>query len=377
MVSDEISIVIGGARITGWQNVSVTRSNELCPNSFVLTATDQYANDPTRATVCPKGPGEKCQIFIGSDLVITGYVEQYTITVSATQHDITIAGRGLCVDLSDCSAQIPGNTISAKNALDLATQLCKPFNLNARSAVDDLGKPIKTFTVSLGETSYEIIERVARYAGYLVYEDELGTMVLDRVGTQSMASGFAMPGNVESATTTLSASQRFSSYTVVWNTINQYAEISPLANNQAVVTDDAFIKMFPNRPRPRIIVSEQIEPGVNFAQLRANWELARRIGRSQAINLTCDSWRDSAGQLWRANMLAPIYAPGLKIVNATWIIGTVTFRKDASGTHADLTLMPPDAFNPEPSTLYLWDYEIVHAVQNQSAPPERELPYGV
>jgi prophage tail gpP-like protein len=45
------------------------------------------------------------------------------------------------------------------------------------------------------------------------------------------------------------------------------------------------------RFRPKIIVYEQYEPGVNLAQLRAEWGRARRIGRSQTISVTCDSWR--------------------------------------------------------------------------------------
>jgi prophage tail gpP-like protein len=364
---DEIAIVIGGTRITGWESAAITRSVEQFPSSFVLTAADQFADDATRATISPKGAGEKCQIFIGSDLVVTGYVDKYSTNIGPGHHDITITGRGLCQDLVDCSADIAdapglqGGTISAGNLRDLATILCKPFGV-------DLGKPIPPYTIHLGDTVYNILEEFARYCGYLLYEDELGTLVLDRVGTQPMASGFTMPGNIEGASSTLSINQRFSKYTVVWNSIAQYNEINPLSNQRFSVTDPTM-----PRYRPRIWPSLQYMPGEDFAQLSANWDLARRIGRSQAINLTCDSWRDSAGMLWQLNRLAPINAPALKIVNAQWIIGNVVFRKDQSGTHADVTLMPPDAFNPQPAPLYLWDREIMHSTQGQdgaSLPPQ-------
>ena len=149
-------------------------------------------------------------MFIGSDLVVTGYVDRYGVNVAPGRHEITIIGRGLCEDLVDCSAVIEGNTITASNTLDLAQKLCKSFNITARSAVSDLGKPLLPFTVALGETSSEIIERVARYTSFLVYEDEKGQLVLDRVGTKKMASGFKMPGNIEAASSTLSIDQRFS-----------------------------------------------------------------------------------------------------------------------------------------------------------------------
>lgn len=364
---DEVSIVIGTTSITGWANVALTRSVEAFPNNFVLTASDQFPDDPTRATVFGDGPGQNCQIKIGSDIVVTGYVDRYGIDIGPGRHDVTITGRGLCQDLADCSADLMNNpavngaTMAAKSTLDLAQKLCKSFGITAKSATTDLGKPVQFLTVALGETSYEIIEKVARYAGYLVYEDQSGALVLDRVGALVHSSGFTMPGNIESASSTLSIDQRFSHYTVVWNSVAQYSEISPILNNRADAKDDAFISQFPKRYRPRIIVSEQYDPDAEYGQQRADWEKARRIGRSQAISLTCDSWRDSSGALWTPNMLAPINAPALKIVNKNWVIGTVTYRKDASGTHADLILMPPDAFNPEPSPLHLWDREIMHA----------------
>ena len=67
-----------------------------------------------------------------------------------------------------------------------------------------------------------------------------------------------------------------------------------------------------------------------------------------------------------------------KLVNQQWIIGTVTFRRDGSGTHADLTLMPPDAFNPEPVALNLFDWEVSRGLQqSQTTPPSTStLPPG-
>lgn len=42
---DAVSIVIGTRKIVGWKMVAITRSAESFPNSFTLTATDQYPND--------------------------------------------------------------------------------------------------------------------------------------------------------------------------------------------------------------------------------------------------------------------------------------------------------------------------------------------
>ena len=328
------------------------------------------------------------------DLILTGYVDQYTINIGPGHHSVTITGRGIGADFYDSSAdllaspQLRGATISASNALDLASKLAKPFGIVCRSAVADLGVPILPFSIALGETNYEILERVARYSAYVIYEDQNGALVLDRVGTTSHASGFTMAapaansaslglslsglsatqttGNIESASSTLSFNQRFSTYAATFSSIMQYSEYSPISENIAVAVDPTMPSW---RYRPKIIISEQVDPSQSLAQKRVDWEKARRIGRSQAISLTCDCWRDTSGALWQPNMLAPINAPALKIVNAQWIIGSVTFRKDRSGTHADVMLMPPAAFNPEPVALTLWDRETMHSVAPGGASP--------
>jgi prophage tail gpP-like protein len=378
-----VSIEIGDRKIVGWENVVISRSAEAFPNSFTLTASDEYSADPSRQTIVPGAngegaAGEDVKVYIGSDLVITGFTDRVTITTAPRQHEITIQGRGICQDLVDCSAdlmnspEVRGGTITATDALDLARKLCKGFGLKARSAVADLGRPIRPFSFSLEETPFNIIERVCQYAGYLVYEDEFGTLVLDRIGTKEMASGFTMPGNVEAAQSTLSIDQRFSHYTVLWSSVNNYAEITPVASKRADLLDRTM-----PRNRPHIIVMSEDNEEHDLGMRRAEWELARRIGRSQAVSVTCDSWRDKNGLLWQPNWLVPLDMPAHKIVGKKWVIGSVTFRKDSSGTHADLVLMPPDAFSVKPSNLVLWDNEIGHALSPSQSPAPPNPTLGV
>jgi prophage tail gpP-like protein len=279
----------------------------------------------------------------------------------------------------DCSADsvndpgLRGAQLNCANLLDLAQRLCKAYGITARSAVADPGVAIPGITVMIGETPYQIIESAARYAQFLVYEDERGALVLDRVGTTMHASGFTLPGNVGAISAEQSVDGRFSEYLVVWSGVDQVSDLGALANRRANKTDNTL-----GEHRLRIIVSEQIAPAPGealstiqndvIAEQRANWECARRIGRSQAASITCDSWRDRKGNLWTPNWLATINAPAADISNATWIIGSVTFRKDMSGTHADLILMPPDAFNPDPNPLNLFDAMLALSPQTSQAP---------
>ena len=112
------------------------------------------------------------------------------------------------------------------------------------------------------------------------------------------------------------------------------------------------------RRRPLAIISEQNYDGVSLAKLRAQWEMARRRGRSQAVRVECDGWRDSAGRLWEPNWLVPVDLPALKATGQDMIIGDATYIRDERGTRAELLLMPPDAFTVEPSPLYPFNQQL-------------------
>ena len=276
---NEVSIQVGSTQFRGWKTVSITKSCETMPNSFALSASTEFMQGPA---IAGTRPGQPCQIFIDQNLVITGWIDRRTITADGHNHGVTISGRGITRNLVDCSADLvndpglKGGMINAANTLDLATRLCKAFGITARSAVADLGIPILPFQIALGETPYEIIESVARYAGYLLYEDQNGNLVLDRIGTQSMASGFTMPGNIEAISAERSEDGRYSHYIVVYYGINTLSETAPLGNQRAIVID----KTMPEY-RPLIRVSAQITPAYDIGKA-----MAKLKGRARPDVLT-------------------------------------------------------------------------------------------
>jgi prophage tail gpP-like protein len=112
-------------------------------------------------------------------------------------------------------------------------------------------------------------------------------------------------------------------------------------------------------PRPRLRIM-QLEGALNVLRQRAVWEVAQRLGRSQQVRVTVDRCRDQAGVLYAPNTVVDVSLPTLKLGPVgspdvgvvTWTIGEVTYSRDESGTTCDLTISPPQTFNPEPVVLY-------------------------
>lgn len=387
---DELTLVAGAQRLSGWQAIRVTRGAERMPSDFDILLTERFPARPSAdpgvhagevptqpglypdaSSRVPVFPGDACQIFIGADLVLTGYVDGYLPGISPHGHEVRLVGRGACADLVDCSALPLQLQIDAPSLLAVAQTLATPFGIAVRSATgDDIpllapnGVPLVA-GVTPGETPYEIIERIARYAGVLVLEQADGTLLLSHVGAARMASGFVERYNVQAANAEFRMDGRFSEYLPFLTSFAVFNDIAPGGAPAFPPVRDEGVPRY----RPRAVISEQFQYDASLAQLRAEWEAARRFGRSQLVRVTADSWRDAAGALWRPNALATVHIPGLKLDMQEWIITDVTFLRDAeAGTRAEIILMPPEALTPVPSIVQYFAADISREVGAAGAP---------
>lgn len=336
-------------RIMGWTGVRVTRGIERCPNDFDVEFTEPY---PGAADLVIQ-PGDEVEVYLGADLVISGFVDRYMPGYSARQHTIRVTGRGRCQDLVDCSAYWSGGQFLNTPLLQIAQQLCAAYNIRVVLAYGaNQGPPIPQINVLVGEPIYDVLERLCRYCQLLCYEQADGSLLLSAVGTQSAACGFVEGVNVESASATYAMDGRFSDYDAVLMSLNTLIDVGDGGNLLKRVTDSGVPRF-----RYHAIIAEQMAGATidetHGAKARAFWEMNRRIGRAFQVRLTTDTWRDSAGALWTPNTLVPLDLPTLKLRQQTWLIADVTYRRDQHrGTTAELLIMPPQAFMPQPIMLF-------------------------
>ncbi len=342
-MSNEVTLTVHGSTIAGWKSVRITRGMERIPADFDISMTERFPN--TTDVIVTEG--DPCTVSIGADVVITGYVDRASESVDAHNHTLSISGRGKCEDLVDCSAQFDSFQFMNTTTADIAAQLAQSFGINVK--VLSAGMIHPQVCLNVGESPYAVIDRLCKLAQVLCYEDADGDLVIGPLSTDEAAGGFQMGINVEHASYTRDISQRFSEYRVflVGTGIFTDAGQQPLAE---YTVDDDLMPRF----RPKAFIAQNGDAGAVVSNAHALWECNRRIGRGNIVTITTSSWRDSGGALYVPNTLAALSLPQLKVIEGSkWTIGEVTWRRDmSSGTACELTLMPPEAFQPEP-ILYL------------------------
>jgi len=341
-MTDDVILTVGGTSISGWQTVRITRGIERMPSDFDIALTERFP-DVDEVTI---NVGDACMLTIGPDVVITGYVDRVARALDAHQHPLSISGRGMCEDLVDCSAQVSSFMFQNMSTAAIAAALVQPFGIAVVAQSQGIVHP--QVCLNVGETPFVVIDRLCKLANLLCYENEDGNLVLATVSTDAASSGFEVGRNVERIAYVQDGSQRFSLYRVYPISTALFTDAGQLPQAEFEVSDPMITRF-----RPKAFIAQSGDPGAAVSNAHAQWECNRRIGRGNVVAITTDSWRDDSGALYAPNTRTNLDAPDVKVQpGQAWLISEVTLRRGLDGTHADLTLMPPQAFAPEP-ILYL------------------------
>jgi prophage tail gpP-like protein len=351
-MAENLTLILNGVQISGWESVSVTRGIEACAPTFTVQLSERFrAADP--ATICRPGdpvavvaPG-KASFAAHADLLCTGYINRVAQGLDSNSHTISITGRGKTQDLVDCSADLPHNQLASQTVKQLAEALAKPHGIEVRGLS---GVTIPQINVAWGESAFSVLERVCRFSALLLYEQADGSLLLTRVGTKKAAGEIAEGRNMLAANYDRNDEHRFAKTIVKRLSITPMMELGEEGNTVLAIPDPGA-----RETRIRYVIAQapagqENEAGTLWSKLCASWRTNRDIGRSYALRVTVDSWRDGAGTLWQPNTLVRFRSPTLGL-DVEWAVTQVTFTQDQSGTLASLSLMPPQALMPEPLLL--------------------------
>ena len=98
MSADKLTLLVGGQIYGGWKSVSLRLGIEQLAGVFELAITERW---PEQETAWNIPPGERCEIKIGDDTVITGYVDSVAVSYDASSAiKSSMLMSGVCVMIS-------------------------------------------------------------------------------------------------------------------------------------------------------------------------------------------------------------------------------------------------------------------------------------
>lgn len=339
-MQDDVILSLDGQRHRGWTSVRIMQSLDRVAHAFELELTERWSTGRSterRSIVA----GMPCQVFIDSDLLISGYVDEVSPRYSATEHTLQVIGRSRAGDLVDCST--PGKTYNDQTLLQIAQAEAAPFGIAASAAQGvDVGAAIGTARLEPGQPIYEFLEEWARIRAVRFISDAAGNLIITRAGHTRAAERLQLGVNILEASGGVDLRDRYTLYTALAQT-DQYDDPSSNVDIAGTANDDwgAY-----TRHRPRTFLLESAADAVS-AQQRAEWQRNTSYGRSQGVVYTVRGWRQSNGELWQHNQLVSV-VDDFAGVNGDRLIVEVNRILDGDGRRTELRVMRPEAYDLVP-----------------------------
>lgn len=337
---EPVTLRVKGRRYGGWKAVRVIRSIEQMSGAFEVTLSEKH---PSRPSARELRPGDAVVVELGSDPVITGYIDDVSGKTSKDGIEVTVAGRDRAADLVDCAPDLDPSEWNGLTLDGLARKIAEPFGIEVVVEVDVAGSFPK-IVMNPGQQAWTLLEERARYRQALLVSDGRGRLVITRAGAGGRAEPLVEGANVLSADWAYTQRDRFSEYVIRGQSPGSDSWSGDVAAGPVGRALDASL----GRYRPFVqVVSSALD--VAKATARAQWESTVRAGRAQRLGAGVLGWRQRSGALWAPNQLAHFQSASAG-VRAELLIASVEYGLDAEteeGT-TKLSLLPPSAFAVEP-----------------------------
>lgn len=337
---NDLRLLVEGFRHGGWKSLRVTQTMEGIAGSFALETTDRWGAEESWSIL----EEDECQVLIGDDVVIDGFVDKRNPAFDKSARTLSLTGRDRAAALVDNSLILADWTFRNITLLDFAKTIAKKWGVSVSAQAGLTFKKRDKIVVQPGDKAYEALAREATEEGVMLVSDGAGGIVITRGGLER-AAPLVEGDNIYSGGAEYDGTDRYYRYVVM----AQAADTDECNGDDARVLAEAFDEGVRRKDRELLI---QPDKGYNAADAkrRADWEARIRAARSEPVNVTVQGWRQPNGKLWRVNTIAPVRASRGASVNGDMRITQVEYTVSAEGgTFANLRLMRPDAFTPEPT----------------------------
>ncbi len=330
---DKVSLKVNGKEYGGWLSVSISSSLQSLARTFSVTTAIDRKNNAVRDIAI----GDTVEVFIGEDKVLTGYVTQRSISLSATSISVSLAGASKTIDLEQCT--LPDDSATSYKSQTHATNLrsvCSPYGIEV---VDEVKNTTKCdFELKPTEKIGDAIVDYLKKHGLLVGDDEEGRLVIRDVGSSGTVENILGSGSGVSCSRKQNADKVFSEYIMVGQSTNALSELATSANQSKAVEKNASV----TRLRAQAV---QVSGNVSATSLRKRVTMQRdvSIGASDSASYSMTGWRQKNGSLWKINQLVKIQDDVLGL-DVEWLVTAVNFEISNGGTLVTIDCQSPLAF---------------------------------
>lgn len=336
-MDDEIILKVNGLNYTGWISLELKRSVRALSGMFTLKVSDSWSTQKKSWFMVP---GDFCELYIGTELMISGYVDDLDYSTNSTSREISITGRDKTGDLVDCSLDIKQSQFDGISLNNLLTMFCQPFGIKFTNHTS-INPTVNSFKVNPGSSVHDAIDELSKKYGFIACSTPDGNLIIPKIG-ETFASDYIEEGvNLIECSVKFDHKERFSRYVLKGQASGSDDASGEQAYSVHAVTTDPDVKRF----RPKVIIESDQTFEKNL-QRRAEWEMNLRASKGTAGSVELRGWRQRDGSLWTDNLMINFRSPYLGM-EAQFLVGEITYTLNDQGRRVKLDFLRKEVFLSE------------------------------
>lgn len=323
-----------------WTSVSVTRSFDATATEFRLTVAELSKGGGWGALKLR--PGDEVSIVLAGHKVAKGLIYVRQAALTGTSHAVMLQGASLTMELVIASHVAKGGQYKGYTFEQIANAVVQPFGISFQWAnmPDEASKPFRDPQTFIGETAFQLLERLARQRGVKLHDDENGNLVGDDVKADSGTQ-----------TAMLEEGKNIVAINAMVQDLMQYSKIGAIGQQKG--DDDIWgkdaseVKAEAENPavkrhRPLMFLAEEPSSKKDL-QARVDREVEERNWTAVQVQVVVQGWLKPDGGLWRVLDRVSLKSPSTIPTSDGRInlfVRSVTFSQtaDAPGTITTLEL---------------------------------------
>lgn len=329
-----LRIEVDGVTYENWVSAELERSLDVLAHRFSFAYVMEYGAPLQAINAGVRLEDFNRPIYIGAlvalywddELLTVGWVDSLTQQITGTERTWTVEGRSLTGDLCDCSATHETGTWRNRTALQIARDLCTPFDIEVVSSEPD-DEQFDRFAIEEGETVADALDRLVKVRGLRLLTRASGGLELMRI-TSFVSRGLHPNDTVTDRTFEQNISNRFSHYLLHATDVDSAAQV-----------EDTAI----GRYRPLVVVGDSRATGAQ-AKTRAKWEKAVRAGRSERVRLSMPSATAPEGKTYFPARSVSLVDLDLEIFGPL-ICARSVLRVTSKDVMTEIELCRPEAYS--------------------------------
>jgi len=353
----DIFLEVNGFQYKGFTDIEVSRSIENFAGKFKFSTT--VKENSSLVVQNDLKVQDEVRVFIDSDLILTGYIEELNISYSVDSHSISVSGRDKTGDLIDSSIkqaqykQINFIKLAEAVLLDngytdikIINNLTTPPILTTGETATDPSflEDGESPTAEQGASIVQFLDSYAKKLQVLLVTDEDGNINVTSEGDQ-LADGALIStktqSNILAASINVSTVDRFR-FIEVYSQGDNSSFYEQSSDQSSIVTDTSIRS--PRRKRIPVNTASKTTTLDNLAK----WNVSIREAKGLRYNCTVQGFYTTRKNIspWLPNTLVQLKDERCQ-VDGQFLIQGVTYRRSLRGSFTDLSIVKRGAFSVE------------------------------